>query len=258
MNADMNADFRESHRPVRQQVAILAAGRGTRLGRPHPKPLTRLEDGRTILGSQLENAAHAFDNPQIYIVVGFKLDMILEAYPEGVFVYNEDYAQTNTSKSLLRLLRATGDGGVVWMNGDVVFDQELLALTIPLIEDEQSFIAVNTAKVDEEEVKYTVDEDGWINELSKSVVGALGEAVGVNFVAAADKDALIARLDEVDDQDYFERGIELTIQRDGVRYAPLDITRLSAIEVDTPEDLALANASLHHDVALSAHKSGFA
>ncbi|MEO9137864.1 MAG: phosphocholine cytidylyltransferase family protein, partial [Jatrophihabitans sp.] len=35
---------------MRQQVAILAAGRGTRLGRPHPKPLTRLDDGNTILG----------------------------------------------------------------------------------------------------------------------------------------------------------------------------------------------------------------
>ena len=38
----------------RQQVAILAAGRGTRLGTPHPKPLTPLRDGRTILGNQLE------------------------------------------------------------------------------------------------------------------------------------------------------------------------------------------------------------
>lgn len=225
-------------------MAILAAGRGTRLGRPHPKPLTKLDDGRTIIGSQLEHAAKAFDNPQVYVVVGFKLEMILEAYPTALFVYNEDYGDTNTSKSLLRLLRATADGGVLWMNGDVVFDDRLLPLTIPWLEQQQSFIAVNTAKVDDEEVKYTVDEQGWIRELSKSVVGALGEAVGVNYVAAADKAALIARLDEVDDQDYFERGIELAIELDGLRFRALDISGLSAVEVDTAEDLDRANAAL--------------
>jgi choline kinase len=229
---------------MRRQVAILAAGRGTRLGRPHPKPLTRLHDGRTILGGQLERANAAFGDPQIYVVVGFKLEMILEEHPEVLFVYNEAYDETNTSKSLLRALRATNEGGVLWMNGDVVFDDSLLAHTVPFIEQEQSFIAVNTEKVDDEEVKYTVDGEGWIRELSKSVVGGLGEAVGVNYVSAADKPALIRRLDEVDEQDYFERGIELAIHHDGARFASLDISNLSAVEVDTPEDLDRANASL--------------
>ena len=44
--------------------------------------------------------------------------------------------------------------------------------------------------------------------------------------------------------DYFERGIELAIERDGVRVAALDISELSAVEVDTPDDLVRANASL--------------
>ena len=235
---------------MRQQVAILAAGRGTRLGRPHPKPLTRLDDGRTILGGQLERVAAAFGDPQVYIVVGFKLEMILEAHPDALFVYNEAYDETNTSKSLLRVLRATGDGGVLWMNGDVVFDSALLALTMPLISQDQSFVAVNTAKVGEEEVKYTVDAEGWITELSKSVQRGLGEAVGVNYVAAQDKAALIRRLAAVDDQDYFERGIELAIEHDKLRFAALDISAWGAVEVDTPEDLDLANASLR-----SSHKS---
>ncbi len=223
---------------------MLAAGRGTRLGRPHPKPLTRLNDGQTILGAQLDRIRTAFDRPQVYVVVGFKLEMILEAHPDVLFVYNEAYDETNTSKSLLRALRATGDGGVLWMNGDVVFDPALLALTIPLITADQSFIAVNTDRVADEEVKYTVDDAGWIKELSKSVVGGLGEAFGVNYVAERDKAALIARLDEVDTQDYFERGIELSIELDGVRFAALDISALPAVEVDTPEDLDRANASL--------------
>lgn len=229
---------------MRQQVAILAAGRGTRLGRPHPKPLTRLHDGNTIMGGQLAKIARVFGEPQIFVVVGFKLEMILEAHPEAVFIYNEAYDETNTSQSLLRALRSTNDGGVLWMNGDVVFDEALLALTLPLIGAEQSFVAVNTSSVADEEVKYTVDEQGWIHGLSKTVVDGLGEAVGVNYVAAQDKPALISRLAEVNDQDYFERGIELAIERDGARFAALDISSLAAVEVDTPDDLIRANASL--------------
>jgi choline kinase len=229
----------------RQQVVILAAGRGTRLGRPHPKPLTQLEDGRTILGGQIERIRAAFDDPQIYVVVGFKLEMILEAHPDVVFVYNEVYDETNTSASLLRALRGTNAGGVLWLNGDVVFDDEFLALTYPLIDADRSFVAVNTESTAEEEVKYTVDADGGIAELSKTVVGGLGEAVGVNYVSAADKAALVARLGEVDDQDYFERAVELAITHDGVRFVPLDISERSAVEVDTAEDLHRANAGLH-------------
>ncbi|MCW2495057.1 hypothetical protein, partial [Jatrophihabitans sp.] len=181
---------------------------------------------------------------QVYIVVGFKLEMILEAHPSALFVYNEAYDETNTSQSLLRALRGSGEGGVLWMNGDVVFDGALLPFTVPLIEAGQSFVAVNRSSVADEEVKYTVDADGWIQQLSKSVVGGLGEAVGVNYIAGADKGALIQRLTEVDDQDYFERGLELAIEKDGLRIAALDISALSAVEVDTPADLATANATV--------------
>lgn len=226
---------------MRQQVVILAAGRGTRLARPHPKPLTPLVDGRTILARQLHNIASAFPTAQVYVVVGYKLEMILEAHPDELFVYNEAYDETNTSQSLLRALRATADGGVLWMNGDVVFDPSLLVRTARLIEADQSFVAVNTARVGAEEVKYTVDAAGLIDQLSKQTEPALGEAIGVNFVSAADKPTLIRRLAEVDDQDYFERGIELAIAQDGLRFAPLNISDLVAVEIDTVEDLEAAN-----------------
>ena len=40
----------------------------------------------------------------------------------------------------------------------------------------------------------------------------IAKSVGINVVAAKDKAALIKRLEECDDQDYFERGIELAIE----------------------------------------------
>jgi choline kinase len=224
------------------QVVILAAGMGTRLGRPNPKPLTLLSDGRTIMGQQFENIRGTFgDAAQVSVVVGYKLEMIIEAFPEASFVYNEKYDQTNTSKSLLRALQASAPGGVLWMNGDVVFDPTILDRALGMIAREQSFVTVNTASVSDEEVKYTVDAEGFIKELSKTVRGGLGEAVGINYVSAEHKATLIRHLHRVEAQDYFERGIELAIEHHGLRFEPVDISDLYAVEVDFIEDLERAN-----------------
>jgi len=230
---------------VTTQIVILAAGMGSRLGRSLPKPLTELSDGRTIMGQQFDNIRHTFGgNAQVTVVVGYKLEHIIEAFPEASFVYNEKYDQTNTSKSLLRALQASSAGGVLWMNGDVVFDPAVLDRTVPLIARDQSFVTVNTSSVSDEEVKYTTSAEGYIAELSKTVRGGLGEAVGINFVSARDKPALIRQLSRVGAQDYFERGIEVAIQQDRMLVEPLDISDLYAVEVDFAEDLERANLQL--------------
>jgi choline kinase len=225
-----------------KQVVILAAGMGTRLASPLPKPLTELRDGRSIMQQQIDNLKTAFGATyRVLIVVGFKLEAIIERFPEATFVYNEYYDQTNTSKSLLKALRAAPDGGVLWLNGDVVFDPQVLVRVTDLIESDQSFVVVNTSKVSDEEVKYTLDASGHIDQLSKTVAGGLGEAVGINFVAGRDKAALIERLDQVGEQDYFERGIELAIELDQLRFKAVDISDLYAVEIDFAEDLERAN-----------------
>jgi len=194
------------------QVVILAAGMGTRLGKPWPKPLTVLSDGRSIMQQQMENVSQVFgDKARITVVVGFKLEMIIEAHPNASFVYNEIYDQTNTSKSLLKALNASQESGVLWLNGDVVFDAKVLERVASRIESEKSFVCVNTSATAEEEVKYTVDGEGFIKELSKT---------------------------------YFERGLELAIEKKGIRLEPVDISDLFAVEVDFQADLDRANAGL--------------
>ncbi len=228
------------------QVVILAAGMGTRLGKPWPKPLTPLADGRSIMLQQLENIEKVFKNDaRTTIVVGFKLEMIMEAHPNATFVYNENYDQTNTSKSLLKALRASQESGVLWMNGDVVFDPRVLERVSDRIRNEKSFVCVNTSATAEEEVKYTVDSKGNINALSKQVKNALGEAVGINFISRHHKDAVIKYLDEVADNDYFERGLELAIEKAGVEIEPVDISDLFAVEVDFQADLDRANQNFN-------------
>ena len=232
---------RHLHPPV--QAVILAAGMGTRLGRSTPKPLTLLHDGRTIQRRQLDALREAFGpDTDITVVVGFGSDLLMAASPDVRFAYNPHYASTNTSKSLWRGLSNSRDGGVLWMNGDVVFDPAVLGHALEYVRADESFVCVDTSTVADEEVKYTLDGDGFIAELSKTVVGGLGEAVGINYVSAADKATLIAHLESCGDQDYFERGMETSIEQAGVRFRPLDISAFSAVEVDFEVDLERANA----------------
>lgn len=223
------------------QVVLLAAGRGTRLGRPLPKPLTPLADGRSILRRQVDSLRGVLgEDLPITVVVGFRADVVMSAVPDVLFAHNRAYDTTNTSKSLLIGLLTSRAGGVLWLNGDVVFDPSLLHELLPHLLADRTFVCVDTAVTAEEEVKYTVDERGLVHRLSKTVRGGLGEAVGINHVSSTDKALLVEHLRACADDDYFERGLEGAIG-EGVRVHPVDISRFAAVEVDVEDDLRRAN-----------------
>ncbi len=225
------------------KIVILAAGIGSRLGNPFPKPLTPLKNGKSIMQMQKENIAAYYDIDDINVVVGFKKDLIMERFPELTYIYNPFFDQTNTSKSLLKALRKHKDKSVLWFNGDVVFDVKLLEVLNPFIEANESFVAVNTSKVAEEEVKYTL-KDNYIDLLSKEVENGLGEAVGINFISSKDIQKFIARLEECGANDYFERGLELAIEKDDVKIKAVDISAYNCMEIDFVEDLENVNKTL--------------
>ena len=224
------------------RIAILAAGVGSRLGQPFPKPLTPLAAGQSIMSRQIELLTGRFTEAPIHTVVGFKKDLIIEEFPDSVYIYNRDYGDTNTSKSLLKALKLTGHHDVLWLNGDVVFEPEIVNVIGEAVERGESFVCVNTASVGDEEVKYDIDADGAIRVISKTVTTPRGEAVGINYVNEADKASLVTHLEACAPDDYFERGIELAIEQDGVRFLPLDITGLMCVEVDFAEDLERARS----------------
>ncbi len=222
------------------RAIILAAGIGSRLGNPRPKPLTQLSNGELIMGRQVEYLKQVVSVDDILVVVGFKKDLIMEEFSELSYVFNNVYDRTNTSKSLLKALKKVRAEDAIWLNGDVVFDPEVLER---VIKTKTSCMAVNTASVAEEEVKYTVSTDGSIKEVSKIVVNALGESVGINKIVSGDIPLFIEMLEECGNDDYFERGIELAIDR-GLKIYPVDVSDVLCIEVDFTEDLAKANQKL--------------
>lgn len=222
------------------KIVILAAGIGSRLGNPFPKPLTPLKDGESIMAKQLKNISKYFDINDVTTVVGFKKDLIMERFPEVNYVYNPFFDRTNTSKSLLQALKKHKGESVLWFNGDVVFDEKLLSVLIDDINANNSFISVNTLSVAEEEVKYTL-KDNFVLELSKEVKNGLGEAVGINFISSNDLQTFIAQLENCGDNDYFEKGLELAIAENDLKLKAIDISQYNCIEVDFKEDLQNAN-----------------
>lgn len=222
------------------KIVILAAGIGSRLGNPFPKPLTPLKDGESIMAKQLKNITKYFDINDVTTVVGFKKDLIMERFPEVNYVYNPFFDRTNTSKSLLQALKKHRGKSVLWLNGDVVFDEKLLSVLKADIQQNNSFISVNTSSVADEEVKYTLN-DGYVQELSKEVKNGLGEAVGINFIASKDLDIFITQLEKCGDNDYFEKGLEMAIAENDLKVKAIDISKYNCIEVDFKEDLQNAN-----------------
>ncbi len=222
------------------KAIILAAGMGSRLGKPHPKPLTVLSTGESILARQVRLLKEIISEDDIIVVTGFKKDLIMEKFPNLLFAYNNIYDTTNTSKSLLCALRKVSNEDAVWLNGDVVFNREAITA---VINSPYTSMAVNNSKVSDEEVKYKLNSKDEISEVSKNVTHALGEAVGVNKILGEDIPQFLISLENCNDQDYFEKGIEMSIAK-GMKFLPVNITENLCIEIDFEEDLTQVNSLL--------------
>lgn len=217
------------------KALILAAGMGSRLGKNIPKSLVSITETISILDHQLENLLNITDLENISVIVGYKSDLIRSNYPGLNTINNENYSSTNTSKSLfLGLSRIGKNDDVIFLNGDVVFNPDILNL----IMDNRinNLICVNNNKVGEEEIKYNLDNRGYINQISKVIKHPLGEAIGINYINRESIPILTHCLELCSDDDYFEKGIELAIGN-GVKFLPLNIGNRFCVEIDFEEDL---------------------
>jgi choline kinase len=214
------------------KAVILAAGVGSRLGGTLPKSLIQIGEDTTILSNQV-TILKKLGVREIIVVVGFKKEVIMEYYPELVYVYNPRFHITNTAYSLkLALERVTPDD-VLWTNGDVVFEE---AIAQKMVEVDGNAVAVVRKPCGEEEVKYTVTPDGNIGAISKAVENPEGEAIGINRISRADFDAFLVLLRDCSDDDYFEKAIEGGVTG-GMEFSPVDVTDHKCIEVDFEDDL---------------------
>lgn len=223
---------RQSKERRSMKAVILAAGSGNRLGSQLPKCLVPLPNGKTIIGNQIE-ILRAKNIREIVVVVGFKKELIMEGNPDIAYVYNPNYHLTNTSKSLMVALDCMDQTDVIWLNGDVFLQSEVVERVLG---EAGNAIAVNNKKCAEEEVKYQTDESGNIVKISKEISVFEGEAVGINKIVKKDFPILLESLRECDGHDYFEKAIELCIAK-GTEFHAVDISDCNCIEVDFKKDL---------------------
>jgi choline kinase len=216
------------------QTIILAAGRSSRLGRDAPKAVLEIAEDTTILDTQLRNLSTISSIGACTVVVGFRSELITQKYSGLSYVYNDRYDRTNTAASLLLALEKTNEDDTLWLNGDVVFDGDILRLIQN--NPDNNLIFVKRGCCGAEEIKYTVDSRGAVLNISKTVSNGLGEAVGINFIKKQDLPTFIACLTECTPADFFERAIELAIER-SVSFFPVDIGDDFCVEIDFEEDL---------------------
>ena len=226
------------------EIVILAAGMGRRLGHQTPKCLASLREDTSILDRQLASLADLA--ARITVVVGFAKEAVMAAHPEVLYAFNPRFNETNTARSLQCALAHVDGADVLWLNGDVAFDAEIVrhALSCP-----RNVVCVNTSAVGEEEVKYSLDADGNIQQLSKTVAKPIGEAVGINLVRAGDLHFLRDGLMRCNDEDYFEKGIENAIEM-GLVIRPCQIDDLRCVEIDTQDDLEVARRMFSDEACL--------
>ena len=67
----------------------------------------------------------------------------------------------------------------------------------------------------------------------------------IHKISSNETNLLIKYLSHCHDQDYFEKGLELSIQN-GMQVKPIDISDLTCIEIDFAEDLATLNDLLNN------------
>jgi len=237
------------------KAVILAAGCATRL-RPYsddtPKTLLSV-GGVPILRRTITNLMRCgFD--QFVIGTGYLEHMVRDAvtswFPDldVTYVSNPDFRSTNNAFSLLLTRDHVEDDAFILLDGDVVFDLEVIEELVDRGPDCLAVRSVGTIGL--EEVKVTADAEDRCLAIGKHVPvrSAMGESVGIELFSATSSKKLFAALHtRVRDQglvnEYYEASFQQIIDEGATLYG-VDIGSMYATEIDTIEDLMAANARL--------------
>ncbi|MEJ0073716.1 MAG: phosphocholine cytidylyltransferase family protein [Candidatus Saccharibacteria bacterium] len=234
------------------KAVLLVAGFGSRL-RPltldSPKSLLPIGDSNTL--EHMMTKLYRGGIRSFVVVCGYKADTIkaylAEHFPsyDITYVMNEQYETTNTGYSLL-LGRSYLEGETfIKLDGDVLFDQQIVDRLVAAA-DGDSYVCVDNTAVDEEVIKVVCDADGAVLRIGNKlpVAEAAGESIGIERIDSAASGILFAELERMlqdpgNHQNYYEVAYD-TIISEGAPFRTIDITGLHWVEMDNHDDYALA------------------
>jgi choline kinase len=224
------------------QALILAAGRGSRLGKiTDTVPKCLLQVGRRpIIAHQLEALAGAGVGP-VAMVVGYDAEQIREFVGiRAEYIDNPRWSVTNSLYSFA----LAGDwikGPVVVLNSDVVFHPEILYRLLAAGGDA---VAYDSSSGDAPEQMKVRVADGQLIDMRKDMEPGLacGENVGILCFTSETARTLIERTRAMvasgGEQDWLGSAVR-EIARDR-RIQAVDIAGLPWVEVDCAQDLDVA------------------
>jgi choline kinase len=228
------------------RAVILAAGSGSRLRPvigPYPKCLAVVGD-RTLLERQLDALReHGIDG--ITVVVGYRRDAIEPVCgPDVDFIYNPDYATTNSLYSLWLARDLLSDGFVV-LNSDVLFHPHLLTRLLASSYEDALLVAAREPGVQysDEEMKVHVC-DGCVAAIDKTLDDSLadGENVGVAKFGPEGAAVLLRHADALVTagavREWLPRAFHAFSQERPLHV--IDTAGYPWIEIDFPDDYARA------------------
>lgn len=234
-----------------QVAVILVAGLGSRLAPltdDRPKALVDL-GGETILHRAVRQL-RSHGVRRVVLATGYRQDAIEGVVEElGVavtLVPNPQYASTQNSVSLALCREAVGGDDFFKLDGDVVFDREVLAR----LERSEAPLAVavdRTRSVDAEAMKVTT-RGTHITGFGKgiSLSESAGESIGIERISAAAGEVIFARLTDAVAQGrvdrYYEDHYGDLLQEGKLSAEAVEVGDLSWTEVDDHRDLTFARA----------------
>lgn len=230
------------------KALILNSGMGSRMGdetKRHPKCLTELKYGETILSRQLKllERVGVF---QIVMTTGlFEKDLIeycqgLELGLHYTFVKNPDYEKTNYIYSIYQA-RKEVEGEILLLHGDLVFQESVLQ---KVLSSTESCMTVSwDVPLPEKDFKAVWEEDASGKKIIRKVgIEFFEQAVSAQpFYRLLEKDWKIwlKRIEE-----FCERGERSCYAENALnevsgecRIVPLDVGTELCSEIDTIEDL---------------------
>ena len=233
------------------KALILNSGLGHRMGAltaEHPKCMTEIAVGETILSRQLRLLAEA-GVTEVVMTTGY-YDVVLTEYCRSLglpltytFVQNPLYAQTNYIYSIYCAREQLRDSDILLMHGDLVFDGAVLTAVMA---SEQSCMTVSsTVPLPEKDFKAVI-HDGRIEKVGIEFFENAMTAQPLYKLQREDwtvwLDRICALCESGQTGCYAENAFNEVSDRCGIY--TLDVKDALCAEIDTKEDLKMVSAKL--------------
>lgn len=231
---------------------ILAAGVGSRL-RPmtnyEPKCLVKTA-GKPILEYQMDAYRKAGIN-ELVVIVGYEAKALRD-YCKRIkdvtihLIENADYEFTNNMYSFYLAKAYIKDRPFILNNADLALDDQIVKVMVE--SPVPSAVAVDTSVYAEESMKIIVNESGYICDISKSIPKSVAVGCSIDFYKFSAEDgrrfmSIVAHIIEEESnlKDWTEVALQRAFQQQTLKFEPIDIAGLRWVEIDSYEDLAIAD-----------------